>query len=127
MTADDDILKALDAGTFTSTRSTLVAWMKRNRDAFAARLEGKRADWVHLADLFAKNRLLDAKGNPPKPETARKAWQRVQAQGKAPRPTNRPITAEGTSNERLGGTGFSFKPTSSESERARLIGSDKPK
>ena len=100
---DDDILRALDAGTFTSTRSTLVGWMKRNREAFAARLEGKRVDWVHLADLFTKNGLLDANGNPPKSETVRKAWQRVQAQHKAPRPPSGPITPEGTSDERLGG------------------------
>jgi len=78
MVGENDILDAIDAGSFTSTRSSLVRWLTENHDAFAARLVGKRADWNTLAALFAKAGLTDASGSPPKPETARKAWQRVQ-------------------------------------------------
>jgi hypothetical protein len=78
MVGENDILDAIDAGSFTSTRSSLVRWLTENHDAFAARLLGKRADWNALAALFAKAGLTDASGLPPKPETARKAWQRVQ-------------------------------------------------
>ena len=78
MVGENDILDAIDAGSFTSTRSSLVRWLTENHDAFAARLVGKRADWNALAALFAKAGLTDASGSPPKPETARKAWQRVQ-------------------------------------------------
>jgi hypothetical protein len=93
MVGENDILDAIDSGSFTSTRSSLVRWLTENHDAFAARLLGKRADWNALAALFAKAGLTDASGLPPKPETARKAWQRVQndRRGKDPGDTRQQV------------------------------------
>ncbi len=57
--------------------------MRQNHDAFAQRLQNKRADWVVLAALFGDAGLTDRFGNPPKPESARKTWFRVRAEVKA--------------------------------------------
>lgn len=51
--------------------------MRQNHDAFAARLSERIADWDVLVKLFADAGLTDRYGNSPKPETARKTWQRV--------------------------------------------------
>lgn len=65
--------------------------MRQNHDAFAARLSERIADWDVLVRLFADAGLTDRYGRAPKPETARKTWQRVRhkvqdARTKAPVP-----------------------------------------
>lgn len=64
--------------------------MTANHDAFSARLAERIADWNVLVTLFADGNLTDRYGNAPKPETARKTWQRVRkkvAQARAKRAT----------------------------------------
>ena len=80
-----DILDAIDRSEALKPRSLLTDWMRQNHDAFAQRLQTKRADWVVLAALFGEAGLTDRFGKPPKPETARKAWLRVRAEVKASR------------------------------------------
>jgi len=85
----DDVLDAIDRSQALQSRSTLGSWMRQNHDAFAQRLENKRADWAVLAALFGDAGLTDRFGRPPKPETARKTWLRVRAQVKASRAVRR--------------------------------------
>jgi len=73
---ENDVLAAIDRSELR-VRSSLAVWMKTNHDAFAARLKERSADWSVLARLFSEANLTDRRGNPPKPETARKIWQRV--------------------------------------------------
>jgi hypothetical protein len=80
-----DVLDAIDRSEALQSRSLLGDWMRQNHDAFAQRLQNKRADWVVLAALFGEAGLKDRFGNAPKPETARKTWLRVRAQTKASR------------------------------------------
>jgi phytoene/squalene synthetase len=61
--------------------------MRANHDAFDLRLRERKADWAVLAALFAADGLTDRYGNPPKPESARKAWLRVRTEIKAARAT----------------------------------------
>ena len=72
-----DILEAIDRAAAMGARSPVSVWMRENYDAFAARLAGRRADWRVLARVFADAGLTDNAGQPPKPETVRKTWQRV--------------------------------------------------
>lgn len=64
--------------------------MRQNHDAFAARLSERIADWNVLVRLFADAGLTDRYGKAPKPETARKTWQRVRHKVLETR-TKRPI------------------------------------
>ena len=89
MTRRSDIFAAIErAGV---RRGGLRAWMRKNHDAFAAKLRTVRPDWDLLAEVFAKAGLTDQRGNlPKKGETVRKTWQRVrrelsQEQPAAPR------------------------------------------
>ena len=79
------ILDAIDTSAAVRVRSSLVLWMRENHAAFAARVSGRVVDWPALAKLFADAGLTDRNGNPPKPEAARKSWQRVRKEvaGKA--------------------------------------------
>lgn len=79
------ILDAIDTSEAVKVRSSLVSWMRENQAAFAARVSGRVVDWPALAKLFADAGLTDRNGNPPKPEAARKSWQRVRREvaGKA--------------------------------------------
>lgn len=72
-----DVLRAIDRSESLRTKSSLERWMRENHDAFAARLKQRIADWDVLVKFFADAKLTDRYGNPPKPETARKTWQRV--------------------------------------------------
>lgn len=95
MARDDDLLRAIDQTDTLRSKSSLEAWMRQNHDAFAARLSERIADWSVLVKLFADAGLTDRYGKPPKPETARKTWQRVRhkvqdARTKAPAPAPPP-------------------------------------
>ncbi len=72
-----DLLDAIDRSVLLRSRSLLSAWMRENHDAFKARLDARFPDWKVLADLFADAGLTDRYGNKPKPESARKLWQRI--------------------------------------------------
>jgi hypothetical protein len=92
MARDKGVLAAIDKSPSLKVRSPLNVWMRENHDGFAARLSERMADWSVLAKLFGDAGLTDRYGNPPKPETARKTWQRVRAEVKASR-THRPNPA----------------------------------
>jgi len=68
--------------------------MRAHHDALASTLGARIADWTVLAKTFGEGGLTDRYGNPPKPETARKTWQRVRktaaAAGRAKTKTNPP-------------------------------------
>ena len=51
-------------------------------------------DWVELVKLFAEAGLTDRYGRPPKPETARKTWQKVRALVKQERIRKQPRRVE---------------------------------
>lgn len=131
----------------TGRRSVLYRWMLENYAEFTATVaEAGRPNWAALAEMFGNEGLHDRLGRPPSPETARQTWWLVRqavarSGGKAaqtpqasaqPPPAGRPTLPDAplgeTDFKTLGGTRFSFRATSDESERARLIGrSDKPK
>jgi hypothetical protein len=77
MARGDDVLRAIDQSRTLRTKSSLEAWMTDHHDAFADRLKGRIADWAVLCALFKEAELTDRSGRTPKPETARKTWQRV--------------------------------------------------
>jgi hypothetical protein len=85
MARGKDVLEAIDKSETLRRKSSLERWMRDNHDAFADRLHARIADWSVLATMFADADLTDRYGNPPKPETARKTWQRVRHQVKAAR------------------------------------------
>ena len=90
-----DLLEAIDKSGTLKVRSSMRAWMRENREAFAARLTDRIADWNVLAKMFADAGLTDRSGNPPKPETARKTWQRVRKEAiQKPSSRVRPPRAE---------------------------------
>jgi hypothetical protein len=80
MTRGKDVLDAIDQSPSLRVKSSLQTWMRANHDAFAERLSERIADWEVLSKLFAAGGLTDRYGNPPKPETARKTWQRVRGE-----------------------------------------------
>ena len=77
MARNKDILDAIDKADPTLRKSRLAAWMRANHDALDARLRGHRTVWSKLAAVFAEQGLVDARGNPPTAEGARKTWQRI--------------------------------------------------
>lgn len=77
MARGDDVLRAIDQSRTLRTKSSLEAWMTEHHDAFALRLKERIADWAILCALFEEAKLTDRSGRTPKPETARKTWQRV--------------------------------------------------
>jgi hypothetical protein len=88
MEREPDILDTIDAMGLQE-RGTLRAWMTKNHDAFAQRLERFKPDWPALAAVFANAKLTDRRGNPPTAEATRKTWFRVHRAeaGKAPAAT----------------------------------------
>jgi hypothetical protein len=86
-----DLLAAIDSSDTLKEKLTLQQWMRENHDGFAARLTTRFADWVELVKLFAEAGLTDRYGRPPKPETARKTWQRVRTEVKAARAKTPPL------------------------------------
>ena len=77
MARNKDILDAIDKADPTLRKSRLAAWMRANHDALDVRLRGHRTVWSKLAAVFAEQGLVDARGNPPTAEGARKTWQRI--------------------------------------------------
>jgi len=73
-----DIFAAIDR-TALKKRSTLRAWMAENYVAFKDRLQTGKPDWSELAKVFVEAGLLDARGNKPTAEAARKTWYRLKA------------------------------------------------
>ncbi|MGD0108634.1 MAG: hypothetical protein ABSC06_32025 [Rhodopila sp.] len=65
--------------------------MRENHDAFKQRLETRFPDWRVMTDLFGEAGLTDRYGNKPKPESARKLWQRIKREVAAER--SKPKTA----------------------------------
>lgn len=59
------------------TRSPLAQWMFRHHAAFAALLRETGVNWERLAGGFEKLGLTDARGRPPRPQTAKLTWHRV--------------------------------------------------
>lgn len=94
MARAENLLRAIDLTESLRTKSSLETWLRENHDAFAARLSERIADWDVLVKLFADAGLTDRYGKPPKPETARKTWQRVRrrvADARAKRPDLGPV------------------------------------
>jgi hypothetical protein len=60
-----------------SAHSPLFEWMLRHHVRLGNLFAGKRVSWKALARQLAQEGLVDKKGQPPKPETLRKSWQRV--------------------------------------------------
>jgi hypothetical protein len=124
----------------TGRRSVLYRWMMANYAEFTATVaEAGRPNWAALAETFGEEGLHDRLGRPPSSETARQTWwlvrQAVARSGgqltqASTQPIVRPATSLLTPAEAtpLVGTRFSFKATSDQNERERLIGGrDKPK
>jgi hypothetical protein len=91
-----DLLAAIDRSSMLRERATLQQWLLENHDAFLARMTTRVPDWQELVRLFAEAGLTDSHGRPPKPETARKTWQKVRAlvkqERKQPRRVETPPT-----------------------------------
>ena len=85
MARGKDVLDAIDRSVSLRSKSLLSAWMRENHDAFRERLEAHFPDWKVLTDLFAEAGLTDRYGNKPKPESARKLWQRIKRETKLER------------------------------------------
>ena len=77
MARGDGVLDAIDRSVALRSRSLLSVWMRENHDAFRERLKARFPDWKVLTDLFFEAGLTDRYGNKPKPESARKLWQRI--------------------------------------------------
>src|SRR5579863_7332179 len=56
----------------------LYGWMRARYASFGALLaESRRPDWKRIAAGLTRLGILDARGNPPKPETTRQTWWKV--------------------------------------------------
>jgi hypothetical protein len=56
----------------------LYGWMRARYASFGALLaESRRPDWKRIAAGLTRLGVLDGRGNPPKPETARQTWWKV--------------------------------------------------
>jgi hypothetical protein len=85
--------KELDAFRRTIARgpykSPLFWWLVEQYDELTAEHAASRQDWKRHCATMARDGVVDAKGNPPNPEAARKAWQVARkevAAGRAKRP-----------------------------------------
>ena len=58
-------------------RSPLLDWMRQNHALITHQLTISRPRWADLARVVVELGIRDAKGEPPKAETVRRAWQRV--------------------------------------------------
>jgi hypothetical protein len=58
-------------------RSPLRDWMRQNHALITHQLTISRPRWADLARVVVELGIRDAKGEPPKAETVRRAWQRV--------------------------------------------------
>ena len=71
------------AGQRISQRSPLYEWLWIRHDTLAADLNPPRVpNWTLMAQGFAKQGIMDGKGQPPTPTVVRKTWGKVnQAKG----------------------------------------------
>ena len=71
------------AGTRTSQRSPLYEWLLARHATLAADLNPPRVpNWTLMAEGFARQGIMDGKGQPPTPTVVRKTWGKVnQAKG----------------------------------------------
>jgi hypothetical protein len=95
------VLDAIDRSVSLRSRSLLSAWMRENHDAFQARLDARIPDWKVLTDLFSDAGLTDRYGKKPKPESARKLWQRIKKEielERSKKPPPRPTTTRQSSS-----------------------------
>ncbi|WP_198368085.1 hypothetical protein [Roseomonas sp. KE0001] len=77
-------------------RSPLLDWMRQNHAVITHQLQTSRPRWAGIAQALAQQGVRDAKGQPPKGETVRRAWQRVTAHQTAAGREQRPVRAEAT-------------------------------
>jgi len=76
-------LARVPAGKRTSQRSPLYEWLWARHDTLAADLNPPRVpNWTLMAEGFARQGIMDGKGQPPTPTVIRKTWGKVnQAKG----------------------------------------------
>jgi hypothetical protein len=104
--------------------------MRENYDAFRERLDARVPDWKVLTGLFSDAGLTDRYGNKPKPESARKLWQRIKREtererSEAERPTKVSVREKPPSAPIV--TTTPPPPSAPSSELERVLGDMKAK